>query len=149
MSTTIQHTVSINRQVSDVYRFVTDFSNHSRWQPAGVQLERAGQVKIGDMVVGTRRLAWRRVQVNADVIDIVPNQKLVYSGVMGGFAFRTTYNFKFAAGGSELTEITEIRVQWWFFFLRPLDVSSLRGQITAALEKLKQVMEARADLAAR
>jgi uncharacterized protein YndB with AHSA1/START domain len=141
MATSIQHSVTISRQISEVFRYVADFSNHSQWQASGVHMERAGQVRVGDMVVGTRRLGGRMVQVNADVVELVPNQKLAISGVMGGFPFRTTYSFKFVAGGSEVTENTEIRVMWWYFFLRPFVIGSLRSQIRTGLENLKQLLD--------
>lgn len=140
---TIQHKINIMRPITDIFRFVADFSNTPQWQPATVDLRRAGQLKLGDMVVGTRRIMGRTMHVNADVIEYVPNQTIIYNGVMGGFYFRTTYKFAFASGGTEVTEITEIRIPWWNFYLRPFVTSALDSQIKMSLENLKRVMEAR------
>lgn len=140
---TIQHKVTIVRPVTDIFRFVADFSNAPQWQPDTVDLRRAGQIKLGDMVVGTRRVMGRTMHVNADVIEYVPNQTIIYNGVMGGFYFRTTYKFTFAGSGTDVTEIMEIRIPWWNFFLRPFVTSALDGQIKTGLGNLKRVLEAR------
>ncbi|MGQ9889701.1 MAG: SRPBCC family protein [Aggregatilineales bacterium] len=140
---TIQHKVNIMRPVTDIFRFVADFSNTPQWQPDTVDLRRAGQLKLGDMVVGTRRVMGRTMHVNADVIEYVPNQTIIYNGVMGGFFFRTTYKFTFAGSGTDVTEIMEIRIPWWNFFLRPFVTGALDSQIKTGLDNLKRVMEAR------
>lgn len=140
---TIQHKVNIMRPVTDIFRFVADFSNTPQWQPDAVDLRRAGQLRLGDMVVGTRRVMGRTMHVNADVIEYVPNQTIIYNGVMGGFFFRTTYKFTFAGSGTDVTEIMELRIPWWNFFLRPFVTSALDSQIKAGLDNLKRVMEAR------
>ncbi len=140
---TIQHKVNIVRPVTDIFRFVADFSNAPQWQPASVDLRRAGQIRLGDMVVGTRQIMGRTMHVNADVIEFVPNQLIIYNGVLGGYYFRTTYKFTFAGSGTDVTETTEIRIPWWNFFLRPFIVGPLNGQIKTSLENLKQVLEAR------
>jgi uncharacterized protein YndB with AHSA1/START domain len=143
----IEHKVMINRPVTDVFRFVTDFSNSPKWQPSGVSLERAGKVRIGDMIVGQQRIMGRMQHVNADVVDFSPNQKLVFSGIMGGYAFRTTYTFNFSGtGGTEVAITTDIRIPWFYFLFRPFVLSGLNSQTAAALQNLKQFMEDRRDL---
>jgi uncharacterized protein YndB with AHSA1/START domain len=143
----IEHKVMINRTVTDIFRFVSDFNNNSKWQPSSMQLDKAGKVKIGDMVVGRQRIMGQMQHVNADVVDYSPNQRIIYSGIMGGYPFRTTYNFNFSgAGGTEVTMTLEIRIPWFQFFLRPFVLSGLNGQVVTSLENLKQFMEGRRDL---
>jgi uncharacterized protein YndB with AHSA1/START domain len=139
----ISHKVSINRPVTEIFRFVADFHNNPQWQPDSIRLERAGQVKVGEMVVGTRRVMGRMVHVNADVVEFVPNQTIAYTGIMGSYPFRTTYKFAFASSGSEVTEIMDIRIMWLYFLFRPFILNGLDGQIKTSLENLKKVMEAR------
>lgn len=143
----IEHKVTINRPVTDIFRFVTDFANSPKWQPPSVQLERSGKVKIGDMIVGKQRMLGQMQHVNADVVDMSPNQKLVYSGIMGGYAFRTTYTFNFSgSGGTEVTISTEIRIPWFYFLFRPFVLGGLNNQTQTALQNLKQFLEDRRDL---
>lgn len=143
----IEHKVMINRSVAEIFRFMADFSNNPKWQPASMQLERSGKVKIGEMVVGKQRIMGRMQHVNADVVDYVPNQRIAYTGIMGSYAFRTTYDFGFSgAGGTDITIKTDIRVPWWYFMLRPFVVSGLNGQIGTATQNLKQFLEDRRDL---
>ena len=96
----IEHRVNINRSVTDIFRFMSDFGNNPRWQPSGIKLERVGKVRMGDMIVGHQRMLGRMQVVNADVVDYLPNQRLAYTGVMGGYNFRTTYDFNLAQGGT-------------------------------------------------
>ena len=143
----IEHKVLINRSASEIYRFITDFGNNPKWQPPSMQLERAGKVKLGDMIVGKRRIMGRMAFVNADVVDTAPNQKLVYSGMMGGYPFRTTYDLNFSgAGGTQVTIRVDIRIPWFYFLWRPFVVSGVRGQVVASLDSLKEYLEARRDL---
>lgn len=138
----------INRSASDVYRFVADFGNNPKWQPPSVSLEKAGKVKIGDMVVGKQRILGQMRHVNADVVDISPNQKLIYTGVMGSYTFRTTYAFNFSgSGGTEVSMSTDVRIPWFYFFMRPFVMSGLKNQIVTSLENLKEYLEGRRDLA--
>ncbi len=143
----IEHKVTINRPVTDIYRFVTDFANSPKWQPSGVEMERAGKVKIGDMIVGKQRMMGQMQHLNADVVDMSPNQKLVFSGIMGGYAFRTTYAFNFSgSGGTEVSMTTEIRIPWFSIMFRPFILSGLNSQMQTALQNLKQFLEDRRDL---
>lgn len=142
---TIQHKVTINRSVTDVFRFVSDFRNNAKWQPSAISLERSGQIRLGEMIVGQRRLMGRMVHVNADVVDYSPNQTIVFSGVMGGYPFRTTLKFNHVSGGMELTEIMEVRISWLYFWSRPFVLNGLDGQIRNSLESLKAYMESHRD----
>ena len=143
----IEQSVTINRSVAEIFRFVADFSNNPKWQPAGMQLERSGKVRIGDMVVGKQRIMGRMQHVNADVIDYSPNQRITYKGIMGSYSFSTTYDFDFTgAGGTKFKITTDIRIPWWFFMLRPVVASGVRSQVTESLQNLKQFMEDRRDL---
>lgn len=144
----IEQRVTINRSVTDIFRFMSDFGNNPRWQPAGMRLERVGKLRMGDMIVGQQRMLGRMHFVNADVVDLTPNQRLAYTGVMGGYNFRTTYDYNRVAGGTEVIIRTDIRIPWFMFFVRPFVLSGLRGQMASSLEKLKQVMEDRLDLSA-
>ncbi|MBZ0291181.1 MAG: SRPBCC family protein [Anaerolineae bacterium] len=144
---TLQHKVSINRSVTDVFKFVSDFSNNSKWQPSSVSMERSGQLRLGEMIVGKRRLMGRMAFVNADVVDYSPNQTIAYTGVMGGYPFRSTLKFNHATGGVELTEIIDVRIPWMYFWARPFVLSALNGQIQKSLESLKTYMEAHRDRA--
>jgi len=144
----IEQRVTINRSVTDIFRFMSDFGNNPRWQPSGMRLERVGKVRMGDMIVGHQRMLGRMHFVNADVVDYAPNQRLAYTGVMGGYNFRTTYDYNRAAGGTEVIIRTDLRIPWFMFFLRPFVLSGVRRQMAASLEKLKQVMEDRLDLSA-
>jgi hypothetical protein len=143
----VEHKVSINRSVSDIFRFMSDFANNPKWQPSSMNLEKAGKIRIGDMVVGTQRIMGRMQHVNADVVDYSPNQKIAYTGIMGNYPFRTTYNFNFSgAGGTEVTIMTDIRIPWFYFFFRPFVLAGLNSQTATALDNLKQYLEARRDL---
>jgi len=139
----IEQRVTINRPVTDIFRFMSDFGNNPRWQPAGIRLERVGKVRLGDMIVGHQRMLGRMQFVNADVVDYAPNQRLAWSGVMGGYAFRTTCDFSHAAGGTEVIVRTDIRIPWFLFMLRPFVLGGLRSQTAPSLPRLKQVMEDR------
>src|SRR5690606_7530770 len=124
-----EHKISINRSVTDVFKFLVDFSNNPKWQPNSIRLERNGHVKLGDMIVGTRRVLGRQVHVNADVVDYSPNQTIAFTGIMGAYPFRTTYKFYFGGGGTDFTEIMDVRIPWIYFWARPLLIPGLDGQI--------------------
>lgn len=143
----IKHKININRSVSDIFRFVSNFANTPKWQPASVSLERSGQLKLAEMIVGSQKFLGRKQFVNADVVDYIPNQKIEYSGVMGGYPFRTTYKFDFSNNGTDVLVTTEVTLRWWSFLVKPFIVRAVDSQSKAALENLKQVMEARQDLA--
>jgi hypothetical protein len=113
-----------------------------------MQLERAGKIKLGDMIVGMQRVMGRMAHVNADVVDIAPNQRISYSGVMGGYPFRTTYNLNFSgAGGTEVMININLRIPWFHFMFRPFVVSDVSSQTARSLSSLKEYLEARRDLA--
>jgi hypothetical protein len=144
----IEQKVMINRSASEIYRFIVDFGNNPKWQPNSMQFERAGKVKLGDMIVGMQRIMGRMTHVNADVVEVAPNQRIIYSGVMGGYPFRTTYNLNFSGvGGAEVSISTNIRIPWLHVMFRPFILGDVKGQTTRALNGLKEYLEARRDLA--
>lgn len=143
----IEHKITIDRSVAEIFRVMADFGNNPKWQPSSIRLERSGKVKIGEMVVGMQRIMGRMQHVNADVVDYSPNQRIAYTGIMGSYAFRTTYDFSFSGtGSSQVTIKTDIRIPWWYIMFRPFVVSGLNRQIATSLENLKQYMEDRRDL---
>ena len=42
----IEQRVNINRSVTDIFRFMTDFGNNPRWQSSGTKLERVNAATL-------------------------------------------------------------------------------------------------------
>ncbi len=140
----IKHTVTINRSVGEVYRFVADFNNDPQWQKdvTGVH-QSEGALRVGTMITesrSTRAWTWK-LDLNADVIDLKPNKLIEFKGVLGIFPARIKYIFNFSRGTTEFTQEIKIHISFLYKIFSPFIRRAVGARTQRTMENLKALME--------
>ncbi|RMG83753.1 MAG: hypothetical protein D6712_12560 [Chloroflexi bacterium] len=142
MATVFEHSIIIERPISEVFQYVADWQNTVEWQAGTGQVTVVpeGSLRIGAMVTQERKRGWL---FNADVVDYQPNKVLALRGILGRWQVRDTYTFMPVG---RTTKITIERVTPGGFFTRlmaPFMPMRIRRQINDDLARLKAILEAK------
>jgi uncharacterized membrane protein len=141
----IQEAITIDRPVSDVFRYIADFNNAPQWQPDVVEAHVSGErTRVGSfftLVRTTRLLGWK-LDLNADIINYVPNRLIEYKGAVARFPVRGQYEFESSGGTTVVRETVNVRMGILYAIFSPLMSSAIRGRTRRALGQLKQTLEA-------
>lgn len=144
----IEYSITINRSVGEVFRFVADFRNTPQWQTDVDQVfQTEPSLRTGVMVTETRRtrlLGWK-LDFNADVIGYQPNRMIELKGVLGAFPCKTIYTFETARGATQLTQSLDIRMGFLYGLFAPMMRGVMLRRTQSSLEKLRQIMESRTE----
>jgi uncharacterized membrane protein len=143
----ISESVTINRPVMAVFRVVVDASRVQEWQP-DVTVAHASEdrLRVGVMITqerNTRALGWK-LDLNADIIDYVPNRLIEYRGVLGRFPVVGRIEFESSGGTMTVRENLNIRMFFPLNFASPLVSGAMRRRTQTALNKLKNLVESEA-----
>ena len=138
-----EHSIRIQRPVSDVFGYVADWRNTPEWQTGtgGVTVVPDKPLRVGSMVTQERRSGGADLLLNADVTDYKPNRQLELRGVLGRFQFRDTFSFE-SEGRS--TVVKHERATGGGILARlfaPLMPFRMNRVMSSDLERLKKVLE--------
>jgi uncharacterized membrane protein len=146
----IEESIVINRPISDVFRFVSDFRNGPQWQKDITNVHQSeGKTRVGAMITetrSTRMLRWR-LDLNADILGYVPNKSIEYKGVLGQFPVAGQLRFEMQGGATQITHSMNIRTGCLFSLFGPLLTGIMRRRTRRTLNALRQLLEARQEKA--
>ncbi|MCA9717263.1 MAG: SRPBCC family protein [Myxococcales bacterium] len=138
----VQHSVIIHRPLEEVFAFVTDLRNETRWQPdirAVTLLEpiAAGATFIEERVTFGCRFTWRFRVTRFDAPHAIAIETLA-----GAAPYRGAREFTAVPGGTRVTETGELRLPLALRpFRAPLSRLSQRP-LRQAYARLKAMLEA-------
>jgi uncharacterized membrane protein len=146
----IEASVTINRPVSEVFRFATNFVNSPQWQPDVREVHQTDdKPRIGVMVTQVRStyMLTTRLDLNVDIVGYALNKQLEYKGVIGRFPANGVMLFASSGGTTTVKEIIDIRMGILFAVFSPMLKIIMTGRTRRALGKLKTVMESKSTVA--
>jgi uncharacterized protein YndB with AHSA1/START domain len=138
-----QRSITIARPVEQVFAFVADGENGSRWRSGQIDIKR-----IAGEGVGTRYAQrvpgpmGRRVSADYEITVFEPNRRLEFQTVAGPVRPHGRYDFEPVEDGTVLTfaldaQLTGIRK----LLMGRMVQGSMEAEV-AALDRLKRVLEA-------
>ncbi|MCA9839038.1 MAG: SRPBCC family protein [Trueperaceae bacterium] len=109
----LEHSINIAAPVDEVYRFVTDPQNATKWR---IGLIEAKQVSPGDMGVGSKieekvRVLGRELTSKLEITDYVPNKKRSFRIQLGPLPIVLHESYQSTPEGTQLqvTGTTELK----------------------------------------
>jgi hypothetical protein len=146
----VSETVTIRRSPADVYAFVADYDNDSRWRHGVTEMIATpnGSVRDGTQVREVLRFGGRSHVTETVISDVVPGRSFVFQGAGTGGAVWGRRTVEPAAAGARLT--TELRVtsRGVLRVLEPLLAPMFRRATRRDLATLQGMLEVSADHAA-
>lgn len=140
----INQSVTINKPVSQVFRYVVDPEKTREWQTDVEAVHQTDdKLRVGVMITQKREtylLGWK-LDLNADVITYQPNNLIEYKGVLGRFPVTGRIEFQSAGGTTTVTENINVRMGFLFGLFSPFLRGVMSRRTQRALKTLKSQLE--------
>src|SRR5215211_1456708 len=133
----------IDRPVKDVFAFVSDLNNMSKWNSAVVSLQ---QVTPGDVGVGTKfksvgEMMGRRIEGEVQVTSYEPDTKTGFQMNAGPMQINVTISFKPVGTGSKVSLNAEGNPAGVFKLAEGMMQGRIKSMMEENLARLKSVLE--------
>ncbi|BCX05215.1 MAG: hypothetical protein KatS3mg053_3153 [Candidatus Roseilinea sp.] len=135
--------IMIARSVEEVFAFVSDFDNFTRWSTDVVKAEllNGRRVGVGTRARITRRALGQHFDMLFEMVHFEPPARLGFKGEMLGIPFRSGLRFDPLDAGARVTQIGEVVIPPLLFLVEPTARQVLATTFENDLRKLKQVLE--------
>jgi uncharacterized protein YndB with AHSA1/START domain len=138
-----QRTITIRRPVSEVFAFVADGLNGPKWRPGILDIAHASGEGVGAVYTqGVKGPGGRRIAADYEITVLEPDRRLGFKAIAGPVRPTGEYRFASTADGTELAFSLEAELSGLKRLLMSGAVQSTMDAEVAALERLKQVLEA-------
>lgn len=112
----VQHSVVIRRPLEEVFAFVTDLRNETRWQPEIVSVTIDGPLREGAIFHERRVTFGRRYSWCFRITRLRVPHVIEIETITGTAPYRGARTFEAVDGGTRVTERGELELPW---ILRP------------------------------
>jgi len=136
--------IVINRPIAEVFAFVADDRNASRWQPGVVSVRREPEGSTG---VGTKvfeeRIVFpnKRIIAVAEVVEFEEHQKIHERNTDGPMDVDDLTTFRAVEGGTEVTICLTLTPKGFLKLIEPFMGLRLQSEIMKGLRTLKPLLE--------
>ncbi len=138
----VKHAVVIARPIDEVFAFVTNLQNETRWQPEIKLVKLEGPLQAGSTFREIRVTFGRIYDWHFRITEFDQPHRITIDTINGAARYRGSRIFEAVEGGTKVSEIGELEMPR---FLRPLNslFSWLsRRPLRLAYSRLKEMLEA-------
>ena len=133
----------IDRPIRDVFAFVSNLNNMSKWNAAVVSLQ---QVTPGPIAVGTKfksvgEMMGRRIEGDVQVTAYEPDNKTGFQMQAGPVQVNVTINFKTVGTGTKVSLNAQGNPGGLFKLAEPVMAGRVKSLMEENLARLKSVLE--------
>lgn len=141
--TPITHSIVIARPREEVFAFVTDFRNDTKWWKPVIRTEKVtpDEIGVGSIFKQYSKVLFVTVESELRVTEWNPPEFVTYINESPQLAFSLRYQFDEDAGGTRFSLIAELEMKRLLRLLKPITMRTLHKQLQEYFELLKQVME--------
>ena len=146
MTVDVQTRTTIARPVEVVAGYAGDPTNAPEWYSniRSVEWETDPPVGLGSRVAFVARFLGRRLAYTYEVVELVPNERLVMRTAQGPFPMETTYTWQPTGDGSTLMTLRNRGEPAGFSNVTaPFMAAAIRRANTKDLAALRQLLESR------
>lgn len=140
----VETNVVINRPIGEVFAFVTNPANGSRYQ-SGVQESKQtseGPIGVGTTYHEVRQFLGRRIVSDNEVTEYEPNRQWSFKSTSGPLPVEGSYTFESTEGGTSVTMSGQAEAGSFFKLADPIVNRMVRRQLEADSANLKDLLEA-------
>jgi uncharacterized membrane protein len=142
----IEENVEIRRPVDQVFAYVANISNLTRWESAILEVEQTsqGQMGIGTTFRGANKMMGRRMPWTSTITEYEPNKKWSETISSGSSLIEEHLIFSPIEGGTKFTQVFDMKAGGLLKLFTPLMASTMCKQSKGNLSKLKSILESQA-----
>lgn len=139
----VEHEVTINRPVGDVFSYVADPANLPSWQDSLHEVHRAddGPVRVGSRWSEKRTVMNRDMEASVEVVELQPDSRFTVESVSGSVQMRVEHDFAPAGDGTKVKIVGEGEAGGMMKLAGPMIKRQAKQMFEADLARLKQVLE--------
>lgn len=137
----VKHTVIIQRQIDEVFAFVTNLENETRWQSEIQSVTLEGPLQQGSSFREVRTTWGRRYEWHFRITEFDPPHRITIATITGTMPYRGSRIFTTVPGGTQVTEEGELQTSGWLRLLDPLLERLARKPLVTAYQNLKNLLE--------
>ena len=142
--TTITQSVTVDRPVAEVWDFISNFENTTRWSRGVLHARQTsdGPLRVGSTLQTVVKAFGRRRTADYLVTEYEPNRAFAFEVSAGAMSSRARFSVEPAGAGTRLTASGEAAVTGFFKLLEPILVRTLKRHSEADLANVKRILEA-------
>jgi len=139
----VEHSIVINRPVPEVFAFVTDPANNTKWQDGLIEsrMTSSGPMEVGAQVTDVRKFLGSDMESKLEVTVFEPNKRFVQKVISGPIQFEIIQTFDPSVNGTKLTILTQGEPGGFFKLAAGMVQKQLGSQLQGDAERLKKVLE--------
>jgi uncharacterized membrane protein len=146
MSVTVEHSVTVDRPVEEVWAFMDDLANYPKWVAGLSEIRQTtdGPKRVGTRMVWIYMFLGKHLEMMTEVIEFEPNR--TFAALMSAGPVRLRGSWKYEPLDGEHTRITTLldgETGGVFTMADPLVGRALHRQMEASYGTLKDLLEAR------
>ncbi len=138
----VECSILINQPIDKVFTYTTTPANYINWQPWVLDSQSEHRVSIGTRIEVLSQLMGRRVDMSTEVIEYVPNKRLVSQGGRKSFFSKVVYKFEREDGGTRINYMADFQPRGLLGMLGSITVNRFRNQVKDSFGRLKGILEA-------
>ncbi|HTI29774.1 MAG TPA: SRPBCC family protein [Methylomirabilota bacterium] len=137
-----QHSVTVNRPVGDVFAFVADGENATRWRPGVLDVARQSGEGLGAVYrQGVKGPGGRRIAADYEVTAFEPDRRIAFRAIAGPVRPSGEYRFTADGAGTTVSLALEATLTGWKALVMGRAVQSTMDAEVRNLETLKTILE--------
>jgi hypothetical protein len=138
--------ILIQRRRSEVARYASDPANAPEWYVNinSADQKSSGPLRIGSLITFTAKFLGRSLTYTYEIIELVPDRRLVMRTAEGPFPMETSYVWEDASGGmTRMTLRNRGKPTGFSSILAPFMARAMRRANRKDLIRLKLILESR------
>lgn len=143
MAVDVVTSTEIGRSRSEVAAFASDPYNATRWYAniRAVEWETPPPLAVGSRVAFVAQFLGRRLAYTYEVLELVPDRRLVMSTAQGPFPMTTTYVWEDTGRGTRMTLRNSGEPSGFSTIAAPVLAVAMRRANRKDLQRLRRIME--------
>ena len=140
----IQASVTVNRPLEEVFRFMTDNRNALQWQSGLLEARVTNDVVgIGKTWVDIVQVLGRRIEIASELTEFEPLRTVGFKSTSGPIPLEGRYAFEPDGAGTKVTFTMQGEAGGFFKLAEPIVARSTQRQWETNLANLKDLLEQR------
>jgi uncharacterized protein YndB with AHSA1/START domain len=140
----IQASMTINRPIEEVFRFMTNHQNALQWQ-AGLLEARVTNdvVGVGKTWVDVVQVLGRRIEIASELTEFEPLRRVGFKSTSGPIPIEGRYSYEQEGQGTKVTFTMQGEAGGFFKLAEPIVARATQRQWETNLANLKDLLEQR------
>lgn len=137
----VKHTLIIQRPLDEVFAFVANLENETRWQPEIQSVTLEGPLQQGSTFREVRTTWGRHYEWHFRITEFDPPHRITIATITGTMPYQGSRLFTAVPGGTQVTEAGELQTSGWLRLFDPLLARLAYKPLATAYHNLKKLLE--------